>query len=108
MSKKDVINYYEEVCDQYHQFLEELKDFEKECSEGLVGPERLEAVKTLIAPLKNNWQTLNYIIFLLNKPVKKKKHKVYINQNKKLLDQCKTKEQVLAENDQCIENMRNN
>lgn len=32
MSRKDVMNYYNTVCDQYHEFIEELKDFQDLCN----------------------------------------------------------------------------
>ena len=73
MAKKDVIKYYNQVCDQYHDFVEELKDFQELCNSGMVTPEVIEQAKKTIEPLKNNWQTLNYIIFLFNNLNKLKK-----------------------------------
>ena len=106
MSRKDVMNYYNTVCDQYHEFIEELKDFQDLCNQGMVAPEIIESAKKTIEPLKNNWQTLNYIIFLLNKPVKKSKQKRYNNQNKKWLKDCKTDKEVYAQNQKAIENLK--
>lgn len=107
MARKDVIEYYNKVCDQYHEFVEELKDFQELCNQGMVAPEIIEQAKQTIEPLKNNWQTLNYIIFLLNKPVKKKKQVTYSKQNKKALSNCKTDSEVYEENQQAINNLNN-
>ena len=107
MSKKHVVEYYNKVCDQYHQFIEELNDFEEACNEGIVPPEIVEQAKQTIIPLKTNWQTLNYIIYLLNKPNKKEKQKTYKNQNKKQLANVKTDEEVYKENDACINALKN-
>jgi hypothetical protein len=109
MSVKDVKLYYEEVCQQRQEMLNELKDFEKECEQGLIEPERLDKIKETIQPLLNNYQTLSYIMFLLNKPVKKEKQDKYLNKNKKLLnniDKEFTKEGILNENQTTIENLR--
>ena len=68
MSVKHVKKYYDEVCNQYHEFVAELKDFQELCNQGMVAPEVIEQAKKSIEPLKDNWEKLNYIIFLLNKP----------------------------------------
>lgn len=109
MSVKDIKLYYEEVCQQRAEMLAELKDFEKECEKGLIEPERLDRIKETIQPLLNNYQTLSYIMFLLNKPIKKERQEKYKKQNKKLLKQIDdkyTKEGILNENQTTIENLK--
>ena len=81
MSVKHIKEYYNKVCEQYHDFLEELRDFETLCNEGLVAPEMIEQAKRTIEPLKDNWEKLNYIIFLLNKPNNKSKQDRYSKAN---------------------------
>lgn len=101
MSKKDVDNYYNEICDQYSQLIEEIHDFEKECEQGLIEPERLDKIKENIQPLKNNYMTISYIMFLLNQPVRKSKKRAYEKRNEKLLkfiDSKYTKDGVLKQN----------
>ena len=44
MSVKHVKLYYKEICDQYSDLLQELKDFEKEAQEGLIEPERIDNI----------------------------------------------------------------
>ena len=106
MAKKDFDRYYEEVENTYLEMLENLRDMEREMADGLVDPDMFEQMKEMIIPLKNNYETLGYVKFLLNKPVKKEKEKRYILQNKKLLAHSKTKEQVLKENRQVLDNLK--
>ena len=68
MSKRHVEDYFNKVADQYKEMLNELKDFEKECSDGLVEPEIFDNYKKIIEPLKNNYMTWSYVMYLLNLP----------------------------------------
>lgn len=106
MSIKHVKEYYNEVSSQYHEFNENLQELEVQVQKGMASPELMEKLKEMIAPLKNNWMTLNYIIFLLNKPNKKPKQARYELQNKKLLEQCKQKQEILKENDLAIKKLK--
>ena len=51
----------------------------------MIGPDRLDNIKRQIEPLKNNYMTLSYVAFLLNKPNRDKKEKRYVESNKKKL-----------------------
>jgi uncharacterized protein YukE len=102
MSKKDVDKYYNTITEQYHEMLQDIKDFEKEASEGIVEPERVERLKEQIAPIKQNWERWTYMMFLLNQPERKSKHKGYQERNKKLLNTLSSNNSltsVLEEND---------
>lgn len=101
MSVKHVKAYYEEICNQYHDYLEELRDFEELCMNGMVPPEQIENAKKFIEPLKDNWMKLNYIIWLLNKPNKKEKKKSYERMNKQI--DCVTDKEVFEQNQGCID-----
>ena len=101
MSKKDVDLYYTEVTNQWMEMLQELKDFEKEAEKGLIEPERLEKIKETIQPLRTNYERWSYMMYLLNKPVRKKKQQKYQSQNKKKitnLDKSNSVESTLEEN----------
>ena len=66
-------------------------------------------MKKMIEPLKNNYMTLSYIMFLFNKPKRKKKEKKYIQQNKKLLNNIpekNTKEGIIKENKEVISSIK--
>lgn len=110
MSKEHVDAYYKEVCQNYIEMNEAIKDMEDECNKGLVDPDKLEEMKKMVEPLKNNYMTLSYIMFLFNKPKRKKKEKKYIQQNKKLLNNIpekNTKEGIIQENKQVISSIKN-
>ena len=68
MSKKAVDKYFEQICEQYHEMLENIHDLEKECANGIVEPERVERLKSQIEPLKQNYERWSYMMFLLNQP----------------------------------------
>lgn len=108
MAVKHIKEYYNEVCNQYSEMLAEIRDFEKEAEKGLIEPERLDQIKESIKPLMNNYQTLSYIMFLLNKPSRKEKHKRYEQQNKKLLSKIEkqfTKDGIIEENTETIKKL---
>ena len=54
MAVRHVKEYYNKVCDQYHDMLNEIRDFEEEAKKGLIEPERLDEIKKNIQPLINN------------------------------------------------------
>lgn len=86
MSIKAVNSYYQQICEQYQEMLDNIKDLEKEAADGLVEPERIDRLKEQIAPIKQNYERWAYMMFLLNQPNRKEKHSSYARRNKKLLD----------------------
>ncbi len=108
MSKRHVDEYFNTIADQYHEMLQALHEIEEECSKGLMDPDRLEQIKTLIEPLKENYMRISYIMFLLNKPNREKKVKKYEEQNKRLLSKIPKEdrlESIKAENQKTIDNI---
>lgn len=106
MSVKHVKEYYNNVCDQYHEFIEELRDFETMCNEGLVAPEIIDQAKKTIAPLKDNWEKLNYIMFLLNMPNNKKKQDRYKKQDQYLKKPNISDKEVYKQNSKAIDDLK--
>ena len=104
MAKRHVIDYYNKVADQFSQLLLELKSFEEEANKGLFPPERLDEIKKIIQPLKSNYETLSYIIFLLNMPNRKSKESKYRKQIK--LHNVISDKQVLDQNAQVINKLK--
>lgn len=107
MAVKHVREYYNKVCEQYHEMIENLHELEEYATTHIVNPEAIDNLKATIAPIKTNYQTLSWIIFLLNKPNKKEKAKKWERANKKLLQDVKTDEEVYRENNICINNLKN-
>ena len=108
MAVKHIKEYYEQVCEQYVQMNEELRDFQKEVENGLVEPERLENLKKMIEPLKNNYMTLSWIMYLLNQPNRDSKERAYQKRNRKFLeslDRNFNKESIMKQNDEVIKSI---
>ena len=108
MSKKDVDKYYNTITEQYHEMLQDIKDFEKEALDGLVEPERVERLKEQIEPIKQNWERWTYMMFLLNQPQRKSKRKAYQERNQKLLSGLSNRnslQSVLDENALAMKNI---
>lgn len=105
MAKKDFDEYFEQVASQYQEMQENLKEIEQE---NLPSDETIETLKALIEPLKNNYLTLSYVKFLLDKPARKEKTNWYVRNNKRLLESVgnRTKECVVNENDKIIKLMK--
>lgn len=108
MAVRHIKEYYEQVCDQYVLMNEELRDFQKEVENGLVEPERLENLKKMIEPLKNNYMTLSWVMYLLNQPNRDSKERAYQKRNKKFLDSLDknfNKESIMKQNDEVIKSI---
>lgn len=108
MAVKHIKEYYEQVCDQYVLMNEELRDFQKEVENGLVEPERLDNLKKVIEPLKNNYMTLSWIMYLLNQPNRDSKERAYQQRNKKFiesLDKNFNKESIMKQNEDVIKSI---
>lgn len=111
MAKKHFDAYYNEICNQFIESRNILKQFEQVAMEGIVPPERLEEMKKNIEPIKANYQMLSYIAFLLNKPNKETKVKRYEKQNQKLIKSVEHKytlDAMIEENSEAIEEMNKN
>lgn len=86
MAKRHVVDYFNKVADQYHEMLNELKDFESECNNGLVEPEQFEQFKKILEPIKNNYMMWSYAMYLLNLPNREKKVKAVKRRSKQVSD----------------------
>lgn len=103
MSVKAVKEYYDKICDQYFEMVQDIRDFEQEAAQGLIEPERVDRLKAQIEPIKNNYERWAYMMFLLNQPERKEKHKKYEQQNRRLLASLNKEnslEAVVAENNE--------
>lgn len=107
MARKDFDQYYNQICNQYFELQKVMKDLSEEVSNGMIEPERIEQLKQTIVPVENNYRTLGYIKYLLDKPTRKSKHAKYKQRNKKLLEQCegRTQEDLVKENNEVISHL---
>lgn len=109
MSVKAVRKYYEQICEQYREMVENITDLEEECRNGLVEPERIEGLKAQIAPLKQNYERWAYMMFLLNEPQRKEKRYKYRQSNQKFLqklDSSNSTDAVLNENASVLQSFK--
>lgn len=109
MSVKDVKDYYNQICEQYNEMLENLRDLEKDVEENVVSLDFMENLKTTIAPLKDNYERWCYMMYLLNKPQRKSKEEKYANMNKSKMEKIPKKnsiESVIAQNEEILKNMK--
>lgn len=109
MSVKHLKEYYEQVCDQYIEMKNEIKDLEEEVNKGLAKPEMMDNLKATIQPIMNNYQTLSCVMYLLNQPNKKSKLKAYERRNHKFVQEMEKKfgkKAVLDTNAQVIDKIK--
>ena len=109
MSVKHVKKYYEEIRSQYNEMLENLKDAEQELADQIVDLDYVERLKTIIKPIKDNYERWSYMMFLLNQPERKKKILAYKQRmNKFIADMEKSNsiDAVIEENNKTIKNTK--
>lgn len=105
MSVKAVEQVYKQICDQYQEMLQDIKDIEREAAEGLCDPELVDRLTAQIEPIKQNYQRWAYIMFLLHQPQRKEKQRGYVRRNKKLLEnleKANSIESTLQENKEAL------
>lgn len=110
MAKRHVEEYFLQVCNQYNEMLDNLKELEQEANTGMIEPERLDNFKKIIEPLKNNYMTLSWIMFLLNKPNRESKGKKYASRMQTktaTLDNNYSKDNVIRANGKVLHKLRN-
>lgn len=106
MSKKDFDLEFKQIEQQYTEMVNNLREMEKEMNEGLVEPEFVERLRSIVDPIIVNYKVWDYIRFILNKPVKKDKKERYIKQNEHLLADTNVTERMKKENEEALCKMK--
>lgn len=108
MARKDFDEYLTKVSKQYVELNSMLQELSEEVNNGMYEPERLDQLKATIAPVKQSFDTLNYIRYLLDKPTRKSKHAKYNRQCARVLasTQAVNQEAVLAKNASILESIK--
>lgn len=108
MSVKHVRDYYNQVVANYTELKEDLKDLEDLAKDHQISPEQVEQMKSIMAPVKQNYETLSYFIYLLNQPNKKVKQATYKKQNENLLKagNKRTQADILIENKKALTELK--
>ncbi len=108
MSVKHVKDYYSQVTASYFEMKSDLEDMEKMAETSQISPEQVEQMKLIIAPVKQNYETLSYFMYLLNQPNKKSKQPTYKKQNKKLIEASdkRTQADIITENKKSLSDLK--
>ena len=108
MAKKDFDKYYAQVSSQLYSLQDAFDELSEEVSNGMVEPERIEQMKLTIQPIKDSFQTLSYIKYLLDKPSRKEKGPAYTRRNKKLIELSKGNQaqDIISRNDDIIKGLK--
>ena len=70
MSKKHFDEYLNSVYKSYLQLEKVYNAYLEECQRDMVEPERLQQIEEMIKPVKDSYNTLRYIKYLLDMPNK--------------------------------------
>ena len=96
MAVKDVVNQYSQIEAQYHEMLEDVKDYEKAFNAGEITEEQYEQALKLVDGIKTNYERWSYVMYLLTKKKKYTKRckveNVDAEENKEALAQLNRKE----------------
>lgn len=108
MSVKHVKDYYDQVTANYLELRSDLEDMEKLAETNQMSPEQVEQMKLIIAPVKQNYETLSYFMYLLNQPNKKSKQPTYKKQNKKFVEASgkRTQIDIITENKKSLSDLK--
>lgn len=107
MAKKDVLMYYDTITAQYKDLLNELEDLE---SCGGISEDIINDVKRDIDIVKTNRDRWVYMMYLLDRPQRKSKAKKYDKcYGKKMMKEHgnNTVDDVVKENEEALERIRN-
>lgn len=91
MAMKQVKEYYQQVEKLYLDLASELTEMEEDFKNGECTEEELQNLLIPVNNIKDNYQRLSYILYLLYQPNKKEKKKKYERQNKDLKNYFETK-----------------
>lgn len=110
MAKKDVLNYYLDVQNQYIEMLEISLELNKLLKQGVIeqDDERLINIENEVNLIKNNYDRIAYILFLLNQPARKEKKKVEYKQNKQFYDylESSSKDTIIKEDTDALKYLK--
>lgn len=107
MSVRDIKEHYEKVYSNYKDMISLLHSLEKEAEESIVSPERIKEFEESIAPIKDNFETWSWVMYLLNLPNKKEKKKRYVQLNENKMNRIGKKNNYDTKLNECKEIVNN-
>ena len=111
MSIKDVRDYHLKMTSDYMELKTTLDTLQSEIDEesSAEALKNISELKALANKVQENYNRINYIIYLLDKPTRKNKHTKWENQNKKRLNDIPNKDRLDAiskENKQSLDGLK--
>lgn len=108
MALVDVKEYYKKLEEQYFEMLDDIKDLDEACKDGILSEEQVKQAKSNFEDIKENYLRTSYIMFLLAQPKRKSKIDKYLKSNKDLYEYLKgnREEDVYKENEDCLVRLR--
>lgn len=110
--RKDFERYFVDVQKDYNNMLKQLEQVNKEISEGLVSEEQRMNFETYFMTIKNNYDRISYMRYLLRLPPKfiqklqqKSLNNKMMKELKKYQDENADKESVNKEDKEALENI---
>ncbi len=99
MAKRHVIQYYLELENEYIEMQDTLKELQTLAQEGKVEESSYLSMLEDVNLIKNNYERVSYIMFLLNKPNRREKESKELEVNKQWYSYLKgaSKEAILDE-----------
>lgn len=80
MSVKHVKDYYNKITNDYLTMKDALKELENASMNNPALTNNIQTIKTTVDKMKENYNRISYIVYLLNMPNKKEKRKKYTTQ----------------------------
>ena len=112
MSIKEVRDYHLRMTSDYIELKKTLEQLESEVTPetSKVALDNIENIKKQVARVQENYNRINYIIYLLDMPKRKEKHAKWTKQNQKKLEEIPEKDRemlILKENKAVIDDLNN-
>lgn len=107
MSIKDVRDYHTRMTADYIELKETLEKLESEITEetSKEALNNISQLKKQAEHVQENYNRINYIMYLFDKPTRKSKHKKWENQNKKKLSKIPNKDRLSGVSDENKNNL---
>ena len=110
MAVRDIKEYYYKLQAQKAELEADIADFEEALRNGFITEEQVQAAKDELIPYQINMDRLTYIMYLLELPARKSKQAKFAKQNKKVLDELKSRAaddiSVIDENKSALDSFR--
>lgn len=107
MSIKHVKKYYAQVEQQFYEMNQAAKELNEECKRGNVTQAQVDQAETMALPLRQNYERLSYLLYLLNLPNRECKIPKYERVNRELADGfARTHKAEEHENEDALKNFK--